>query len=183
MKISLALLAALLLTCSVWAQTPNAPVVFTIDPNGHVSGSVTLIPGPPGPPGNPGTNGTNGKDGAAATVAIGTVTTGAPGSPATVVNVGTPNAAIFNFTIPQGSPGDPGPPGPPTPYPGVASDGANGLTVIGKIVANGLYSNGPPPNGITVGTAPGANCNAIAPSKPTCKLTIVGGVVTTCSGC
>src|ERR1019366_5831803 len=110
MKISLALLAALFLACSVCAQPPAAPVVFGIDPNGHVSGSVTLIPGPPEPPGTPGTNG------AAATIAVGTVTTGAPGSSASVVNVGTPTAAIFNFTIPQGNTGGPGPPGPPTPY-------------------------------------------------------------------
>ena len=186
MKSATALISIVFLAVSAWAQTPTAPVVFGIDPNGHVSGTVPLIPGPPGPQGIPGingTNGTDGKDGAAATVAVGTVTTGPPGSPATVVNVGTPNAAVFNFTIPQGNTGGPGPPGPPTPYPGVASDGALGLNITGKVTAKGVYSNGPPPNGITVGAAPGVNCNAITPSKPTCKLTIVGGVVMTCSGC
>lgn len=42
------------------------------------------------------------------TIAVGTVTTGAPLSPASVVNVGTDAAAVFNFTIPQGDQGPPG---------------------------------------------------------------------------
>lgn len=177
MKIVLVLMSALLFAGSVWAQTPISPVVFGIDPNGHVSGSVTLIPGPKGDPG------AQGNPGVAATIAIGTVTTGAPGSPAMVVNVGTSNAAIFNFTIPRGDTGAPGPPGAPTPYPGVASDGALGLNITGKVTTKEVDTNGPPPNGVTVGTTLGANCNAISPSKPTCKLTIIGGVVMTCSGC
>lgn len=40
--------------------------------------------------------------GIAATVEIGTVTTGEPGSEVKVENVGTPTAAVLNFTIPQG---------------------------------------------------------------------------------
>ncbi len=44
-------------------------------------------------------------DGIAATVEIGTVTTGAPGSEVKVENVGTPTAAVLNFTIPQGENG------------------------------------------------------------------------------
>lgn len=52
-----------------------------------------------------GSTGAAGTDGAAATITVGTVTTGAPATPATVTNVGTSSAAIFNFTIPQGSPG------------------------------------------------------------------------------
>src|ERR1019366_2299785 len=160
-------LAALFLTCSVCAQnTPaTSPVVFGIDPSGHVSGSVTLIPGPPGPPGTPGINGI------AATIAVGTVTTGSPGTPATVVNVGTPNAAIFNFTIPQGNTGAPGPPGPPTLYPGVTSDGALGLNITGKVTAKELDTNGPPPNQLTVGSQVGIT-GAITLSKPTCRLTV-----------
>lgn len=46
-----------------------------------------------------------GQNGAAATVAVGTVTTLSPGSPATVTNVGTSAAAVFNFGIPQGAAG------------------------------------------------------------------------------
>lgn len=44
-------------------------------------------------------------DGEAATIEVGTVTTLPPGSPATVQNVGTPNAAIFDFAIPEGEAG------------------------------------------------------------------------------
>lgn len=46
-----------------------------------------------------------GPQGDAATVEVGTVTTGAAGSPASVENVGTPGAAVFNFTIPAGEDG------------------------------------------------------------------------------
>lgn len=46
-----------------------------------------------------------GPVGPGATVEIGTVATGAPGTSASVTNVGTDTEAIFNFTIPRGSPG------------------------------------------------------------------------------
>ncbi len=49
--------------------------------------------------------GATGPSGAAATVSVGTVTTGAAGSQASVTNGGTANAAVLNFTIPQGAPG------------------------------------------------------------------------------
>jgi Collagen triple helix repeat (20 copies) len=49
--------------------------------------------------------GATGPSGAAATVSVGTVTTGAAGSQAVVTNSGTTNAAVLNFTIPQGAPG------------------------------------------------------------------------------
>lgn len=52
--------------------------------------------------GESGENGSDGSDGAAATIQIGTVTTGLPNTNASVTNVGTPNAAILDFTIPQG---------------------------------------------------------------------------------
>jgi len=60
---------------------------------------VTSPAGPQGPAGPAGANG------AAATIAVGTTTTGAPGTPASVVNVGSDSAAVFDFTIPQGVPG------------------------------------------------------------------------------
>lgn len=50
--------------------------------------------------------GATGPQGDAATIAVGTVTTGAPNSPATVTNVGTSGAAVFNFSIPKGDTGD-----------------------------------------------------------------------------
>ena len=49
--------------------------------------------------------GATGPSGAAATVTVGTVTTGAAGSQASVTNSGTADAAVLNFTIPQGAPG------------------------------------------------------------------------------
>ena len=72
---------------------------------------------PEGPPGLPGTDGIDGQDGApglpgepgaAANIAIGTVTTGEPGTNVAIANSGTSNAAIFDFTIPRGTPGLPG---------------------------------------------------------------------------
>lgn len=50
----------------------------------------------------PGSGG-GGESGAASTIAVGTVTTGEPGSSASVTNVGTSTAAVFNFAIPRGS--------------------------------------------------------------------------------
>lgn len=61
--------------------------------------------GPQGEQGDPGIDGEDGQDGEAATISIGTTTTGAPGTNASVQNVGTPNAAVFNFTIPRGEDG------------------------------------------------------------------------------
>lgn len=49
-----------------------------------------------------------GKDGASAAVYAGTTTTGEPGTQASVVNTGTAQAAVFNFTIPRGDKGEPG---------------------------------------------------------------------------
>lgn len=46
--------------------------------------------------------GDQGPQGPAGTVAVGTTTTGEPGSSAFVENVGTPENAILNFTVPQG---------------------------------------------------------------------------------
>jgi hypothetical protein len=49
--------------------------------------------------------GAQGQLGTAATVGIGTVSTGAAGSSASVTNGGTSNAAVLNFSIPEGAPG------------------------------------------------------------------------------
>ena len=58
--------------------------------------------------GNKGDKGDPGDPGESATITVGTVTTLAAGSQATVENVGTPQAARFNFGIPRGPKGDPG---------------------------------------------------------------------------
>jgi hypothetical protein len=59
----------------------------------------------------PGGLGPTGANGAAATIQVGTVTTLTVGSAATVTNVGTANAAVLNFGIPQGATGATGPSG------------------------------------------------------------------------
>ena len=56
-------------------------------------------------------SGATGSAGAAATISVGTVTTGLAGSSASITNVGTTSAAVFNFTIPRGATGIQGPPG------------------------------------------------------------------------
>jgi len=61
--------------------------------------------GPQGPQGIQGPKGDTGATGAAATITVGTVTTVDPTDPATVTNVGTSGAAIFDFEIPQGETG------------------------------------------------------------------------------
>ena len=65
-----------------------------------------------GDKGATGERGPQGATGAAATIKVGTVSTGNPGTNATVVNEGTANAAVFNFTIPRGATGATGPQGP-----------------------------------------------------------------------
>lgn len=64
--------------------------------------------GEQGPPGKDGEDGEDGAPGKAATVRIGTVTTGLPGTEASVVNTGTENEAVLDFTIPMGEKGNPG---------------------------------------------------------------------------
>lgn len=61
------------------------------------------VRGPIGPEGQPGATGETGQ---AATIEIGSVSTTAYGNPAQVVNSGTEEAAILDFTIPQGKPGE-----------------------------------------------------------------------------
>lgn len=55
-----------------------------------------------------GPQGPAGADGVSATIAVGTTTTLPSGSSATVTNVGTSSAAVFNFGIPKGDKGDSG---------------------------------------------------------------------------
>ena len=68
--------------------------------------------GEPGPQGPAGEDGQPGPAGQAATITVGNTTTGEPGTQAQVTNTGTENAAIFNFTIPQGVQGAKGDTGP-----------------------------------------------------------------------
>lgn len=69
--------------------------------------------------------GTPGAQGDAATISVGTTTTLSPGSSATVTNVGTSSAAVFNFGIPTGQTGATGATGP-----GVSSGGTAGQSLL-----------------------------------------------------
>ncbi len=61
--------------------------------------------GPQGPVGPAGQAGGSGAPGAAATVQVGTTLTSQPGTLASVLNSGSPSAAVLNFVIPQGATG------------------------------------------------------------------------------
>lgn len=73
--------------------------------SGTTSNAVLNFIIPEGQPGATGPQGPAGTNGTAATITVGTTTTGAPGTQASVTNVGTPNAAVLNFVIPEGQPG------------------------------------------------------------------------------
>ena len=80
--------------------------VTVSQPNSHVvvknAGGLRGLTGETGP------QGPQGVPGEAATVTAGTTTTLPAGSDATVQNVGSTSAAIFNFGIPKGDKGDTG---------------------------------------------------------------------------
>ena len=61
--------------------------------------------GATGPTGPTGPSGDAGAAGTPATLSVGTVTTGNPGTDAQVVNSGTEQNAVFDFTIPKGDTG------------------------------------------------------------------------------
>ena len=86
-------------------------------PLGQPSDSKTMLVGG---------GGSSGGGGTAGTVTIGTVTTVAAGDPATVTNVGTPEAAILNFNIPNGATGSQGATGPTGPTGPAGPTGATG---------------------------------------------------------
>ena len=100
------------------------------------------IKGPKGDTGETGATGATGAAGADATVTVGSTTTVPYGQTARVTNTGTPGAAVFNFTIPQGKPGEQTTKldaltldaltEPSTSFP-VPAVGDNGSTLFGKI--------------------------------------------------
>lgn len=99
---------------TMWVKSPSEWTFIT-----DLSGATGLqgpqgiqgIQGPKGDPGEKGADGADGVQGLAATVHVGDVTTGEPGTPAVVENTGSPQDAVFAFTIPQGAKGDKGDPG------------------------------------------------------------------------
>jgi hypothetical protein len=122
--------AATIAAGNVVTLPPGSPV--TVINSGSTSAAVFDFGIPQGNGGTNGTNGTNGVDGAAATITVGTVTIG---TPASVTNVGTSAAAIFNFVL------QPGPPGPQIPGLTVSTDGTT-------LIWNGIFQ--------TTATGPGS---------------------------
>lgn len=84
--------------------------------------------GDPGPIGEPGPPGERGE--MAFTIGIGSVTTGEAGSTASVVNSGTEQDIILDFTIPRGNTGDPGSKGDPGPRGEAATVKAGTVTIL-----------------------------------------------------
>ena len=84
--------------------------------------------------------GTPGAQGDAATISVGTTTTLSPGSSATVANVGTSSAAVFNFGIPQGQTGATGATG-ATGSPGTAATITAGTTTTLSPGASATVTN------------------------------------------
>ena len=81
--------------------------------------------------------GTPGAQGDAATIAVGTTTNLSPGASATVTNVGTSSAAVFNFGIPTGATGATGSQGPA----GTAATATAGTTTTGAAGSSASVTN------------------------------------------
>ena len=100
--------------------------------NGEEPFTATVVISAGGPAGPPGT---------AATLDAGTTTTGSPGTNASVTNVGTTSAAVFNFTIPRGATGAAGATGPAGPAGAGSGDviGPGAVTTANHVV---LWTDG-----------------------------------------
>ena len=98
--------------------TGEAGTQAVVENAGTENAAVLNFTIPQGEKGDKGEDGVIGRDGAAATVTVGTVTTGEAGTQAVVENAGTENAAVLNFTIPQGEKG---------------ADGAAGTIEVGTV--------------------------------------------------
>lgn len=128
------------------------------------------------PRGDAGQDGTDGTDGADATVSVGTVTTGAAGSSAAVTNVGTPGAAVFNFTIPKGDQGTPGTNGTDGIDGTDGTDGAAATIQVGTVTTGAAGSSASVSNS---GTTNAAVLNFTIPRGDEGPATVQVGTVTT----
>jgi hypothetical protein len=111
------------LTLQNLGYTVNLPPTTVAPIGATLTGTGTQ--GPQGPAGN---TGATGSPGAAATVAAGSTTTLPSGQNAVVTNVGTPSAAVFNFSIPTGPAGSAGATGLQGPTGATGAQGQTGLT-------------------------------------------------------
>ena len=108
--------------------------MYTVLLTDGTSYDITAPKGAKGDKGDAGGKGDTGVPGKAATIQVGEVTTGAAGTPASVSNVGTDEAAIFDFTIPRGDKGADGAAGADgvTPHIGDNGNWYLGTTDTGK---------------------------------------------------
>jgi hypothetical protein len=115
-----------------------------------------------------------GTPGASATVDVGTTTTGDAGTDATVVNVGTLSAAIFDFTIPRGDKGDAGSPGQ-----GVATGGTAGQ-ILAKLDSSNYSTHwiNQPTSGVWGQITGDINSQTDLQSALAGKLDLYGGTLT-----
>ena len=105
----------------VWYEADNTSWMYSTD------GIPTEITGPRGP---------QGIQGPAGTIEIGTTTTGEAGTDAEVENVGTPESAVLNFTIPKGDKGEQGETGPQ----GYMNE-QDVRDIVGTIVPEGFFDD------------------------------------------
>jgi hypothetical protein len=105
--------------------------------------------GATGPTGSAGATGPTGSQGEAATITVGTVTSLAVGSTPTVSNVGTANAAEFDFGIPVGATGATGATGPAGATGSTGPAGPNEVTTSTTTTITGILKG----NGSNVGQA------------------------------
>jgi len=123
--------------------------------------------GPTGPQGEPGVDGT------AATVTVGTTTTADPGTEALVTNTGTTEAAVLNFTIPQGPTGPAGLDGATGPQGEIGPTGPQGEPGVDgetPTITIGTVTTGDPGTeaaATITGTAPNFVLNLTIPQGPT----------------
>lgn len=136
------------------------------------SEQLAALKGPKGDKGDAGGKGDTGVPGKAATIQVGEVTTGAAGTPASVSNVGTDEAAIFDFTIPRGDKGADGAAGADgiTPHIGNNGNWYLGETDTGKPSRGeaGLQGSVGPvgPQGPTGATGPKGETGATGATGP-----------------
>ena len=114
-----------------------------------------------------GPTGPTGATGVAATITVGTTTTGDAGTDATVTNSGTAEAAILDFTIPQGPTGPTGIEGPTGPTGATGPAGADAETPTLTIGTVTTGDPGTTAEATITGTAPNFVLNLTIPQGPT----------------
>lgn len=119
--------------------------MYTVLLTDGTSYDITAPKGPKGDKGDAGGKGDTGASGKAATIQVGNVTTGAAGTPASVSNVGTDEAAIFDFTIPRGDKGADGAAGAAGITPHIGDNGNWYLGTTGRMRYRAALTNASPP--------------------------------------